>query len=93
MPEAQKTPRVGHCEALCALLGGEAGPLPLLTGFPLFGGLFPPGDGGRKKKQEKEPGTMPPPALPLLPAVRAVSGSSDGRFFACQKEEITPFLC
>ena len=35
-------------------------------------------EGGKltKAKQEKEPETMPPPALPLLPAVRAVSGFS-----------------
>lgn len=57
MPDAQKLPRVGRCEALCALLWGEAGPLPLLTGLTLFSGLFPPGDGGRKKGRQKEPGS------------------------------------
>ena len=57
MPEAQKTPRVGRCEALCALFRGEAGPLLLLTGLSLFVGLFPPGGGGRKKGRQKEPGS------------------------------------
>ena len=37
---------------------------------------FQEGEKLTKAKQEKEPGTMPPPALPLLPAVRAVSGFS-----------------
>lgn len=67
MPEAQKTPRVGRCEALCALFRGEAGPLLLLTGLPLFVGLFPPGGRRTKKRQAERPDALLRRALHFCP--------------------------
>ena len=45
-----------------------------------------------KAKQEKEQGTMPPPALPLLPAVRAVSGYSQRGQFGGWKALLDPMM-
>ena len=61
--------RVAACGPLCDLVGRRWGTGTTQPIWARVGELF----GAPKAKQEKEPGTMPPPALPLLPAVRAVA--------------------